>query len=77
MARYQPVVPVLAAAERWKDRCLLHDGSGFTEKRLWTLDNFGQLDRYFVQNLDTGDGDFLEKLEAQLDPAAPEAKQVG
>jgi len=76
MARYQPAAPVLDTAARWKDRCLLNDGSVFSDKRLWTSENFDQLDRYFVQNLDMGEGDFLEKLEAQLAPATPEGKQL-
>jgi hypothetical protein len=33
------------------------------------LENLNHLDRHFVQNLDMGAGNFLQKLEAQLAPA--------
>lgn len=67
---------VLEAAHEWRDRCLLDDGSVFTERHLWTLENLDYLDRYFIQNLDAGEGGFLTKLESQLSPAPPEAKQL-
>jgi hypothetical protein len=41
---------------------------------LWTLENLAHLDRYFLQNFDTGDRNFLGKLQEQLAPAA--AKQL-
>ena len=68
--------PVLRAAARWRDRCLLDEGSVFTKKRLWTSENVAQLVTHFAENLDEGEGSFLEKLERQLDPAPPGAKQL-
>ncbi|HET6228950.1 MAG TPA: hypothetical protein VFE05_02660 [Longimicrobiaceae bacterium] len=41
---------------------------------MWTLENLAHLDRYFLQNFDTGDRNFLGKLQEQLAPAA--AKQL-
>jgi 5-methylcytosine-specific restriction enzyme B len=67
---------VLAAAARWRDRCLLRDGSVFTDHSLWTPANLAQLDRFFVQNLDISDRSFWDKLEDQLAPASPAAKQL-
>jgi len=67
---------VLAAAHRWRERCLLRDGSVFSERRLWTADNLDSLDRYFVRNLNYGEGDFYTKLKAQLAPAPAAAKQL-
>ena len=71
-----PDARVLRAAARWKDRCLRGDGSVFTKKPLWTSENVGYLVRYFAENLDEGAGNFIEKLEAQLAPAPPTAKQL-
>ena len=68
--------PVLRAAVRWRDRCLLDGRSVFTEKNLWTSENFGYLVKYFAENLDLGGGSFFEKLEKQLAPAPVTAKQL-
>jgi len=76
MTRWHRSPEVLDAARRWRDRCLLADGSVLSELRLWTLENLGYLERHFVLNLDTGTGTFLEKLEEQLRPAPPGAKQL-
>jgi len=69
---------ILQAARRWKTDCLLNDGSVFlgVDHSLWTLENFLHLDRYYVQNLKLGEGDFRSKLRSQLEPAPPEAKQL-
>lgn len=76
MARWHNAPEVLTAAERWKKSCLLRDGSVLSNRALWSLENLDQLDRYFVQNLDMGEGDFLQKLETQLKPATAGAKQL-
>lgn len=76
MARWHRSPEALEAARLWRDRCLLADRSILSDYRLWTLENLLHLDRHFVQNLDEGEGDFLQKLEAQLAPAPPAAKQL-
>lgn len=76
MAKYPPAKPIFDATRTWRDHCLLGDGSIFTDRRLWTLENFQRLDRYFVQNLDEGEGSFFSKLEAQLQAAPAEAKML-
>jgi len=76
VARVDFGIEALKAAERWRDKCLRGDGSVFSSKTLWTSKNVDQLDRYFVRNLDYGEGDFFGKLEAQLQPASAEAKQL-
>ncbi len=48
----------------------------FTEKNLWTSENVGHLVKHVVENLDEGEGNFFEKLEAQLAPAPGTAKQL-
>jgi 5-methylcytosine-specific restriction protein B len=81
MSRFNPHHPnaakTLQAAADWGQRCLLEDGSMFAAGRhLWTPDLLDELDRRFVQNLDVGEGDFLGKLEAQLDGGTPECRQL-
>lgn len=76
MTRWHQAPEVLDAAKKWKERCLLQDGSVLTDRRLWTPENFESLDRYFVRNLQFGEGDFYGKLEAQLGPAPAAAKQL-
>ncbi len=68
--------PILDAANYWRDAALLAKGSIFSNKALWNSDALEQLDRYFVQRPDLSDSTFLEKLEEQLRPASPAAKQL-
>lgn len=76
MARLPLAEPILEAAALWRDRCLVNDGSVLSEENLWTRANLQALDKYFVQNLDVGEGDFFSKLEAQLHDASPEVKRL-
>lgn len=64
------------AAEKWKNKCLLANGSIFSEDAVWSVDNISALNQYFVNNLDEGEGDFFSKLEAQISPTEPEVKQL-
>ena len=64
------------AAQQWRQRCLLEGGSVFSDNSLWVIENFKALDQYFVNNLDVGEGDFFEKLEAQIEPTDPAVKQL-
>ena len=74
MSRPKSAEAILAAAEKWKQQCLLDGGSLFSEESLWTRENFDQLRIHFVENLDKGSGSFYPKLEQQLAPASPDAK---
>ena len=82
MARYNPhhinsASAVYAAAERWRDTCLLADGSVFfSDRNLWTKNLLDELDTQFVQRIDMGEGSFWEKLEVQLSEGTPEVKQL-
>jgi hypothetical protein len=77
MSRYHREPAVIEAAARWRDRCLLDDGSVLSDaKRLWTLENLVHLERHFVDNPDDGEGGFFDKLEEQLSPAPAAAKQL-
>lgn len=76
MARWHRSPKVLQAAAEWRDRCLLRDGSILSGHSLWTPENLAYLDEFFTRNLDTGSGTFLEKLQEQLAPAPPAARQL-
>jgi 5-methylcytosine-specific restriction protein B len=79
MARYIPnhdAAQIFRAAEHWKRAALESDGSVFSDASLWNAENIDQIDRYFVQQLDMGEGTFIEKLEKQLAPSSPEAKRL-
>ncbi len=52
MSRPKSAEAILAAAEKWKQQCLLDGGSLFSEESLWTRENFDQLRIHFVENLD-------------------------
>lgn len=66
--------PIINAALHWKQTCLIGRTSVFGFGEIWTLENIEQLNTYFVENLDYGDGNFLGKLQAQLAPARKDAK---
>jgi hypothetical protein len=51
MARYEPAAAALEAAEGFRDRCLLNDGSVFTQKSLWNSANLAHLRHYFIERL--------------------------
>lgn len=79
MSRYcgeMDTTPILNAAKHWRDVALLGEGSILGDKKLWTVENLDALDRHFVRNLDETDRGFLEKLERQLAPTQPGAKQL-
>jgi len=67
------ITDVLRAADAWRERCVLADGSLFSDERLWTLDNIAELIRRFVANpIEGTDRDFYDKLKEQLSGAKPE-----
>ena len=80
MARYiaaWDLTPLLQAARRWIDTCLIDDGSLFAPGRsLWTSDGADALQRAFVERPDDGDDDFMTKLERQMADAGAPAQQL-
>lgn len=68
--------PILSAASVWRRQALESDGSVFLPASIWTLDNVQLLDKYFVQNLDMGEGNYITKLREQLEPTPPAVKQL-
>ena len=79
MSRYNPngdITSILGAAENWKKKCLLKDGSVFSKEELWTKANFELLQKYFVERLDGSKKDFLEKLRGQLGAAPSQTNRL-
>lgn len=76
MSRYNPrhdIGPLLGAAEQWKSRCLLQDGSLLTDAMLWTPEYLDELEQHYVRNPQEGGDSFTDKLKYQLANASPEA----
>lgn len=80
VARFNPfhdAVPIYGAAKEWAQRCLTLDSSVFSnERQLWTPLLLDELNKRFVQNLDEGEGNFFEKLKAQLVGGSQECHQL-
>lgn len=78
MSRYpvDDASSILDAAEVWKRKCLLEDGSVLSPHRLWTSQNTAELRKYFIDSPDEGDRSFLEKMKDQLAPSSPRTKQL-
>ncbi len=79
MSRYHPkweIGPVLEAAEHWRDRALLGQGSVLGEGSIWSDENIAAMNRYYVENLDEGEGNFMTKFERQLEAAPAGARQL-
>jgi hypothetical protein len=72
--QHQP--PILDAAQQWKRKCFLSDGSIFSNSSLWTTTNLITLDERFSKNPILGDEAFLDKFRRQLEPTPPPVKQL-
>jgi hypothetical protein len=74
MARFSEnaVTRTLEAADLWKRRCLVEDGSVFSDAAVWSLANLKALDSAFIGNPLEGVESFNEKLKRQLDGAGAE-----
>ena len=67
---------VLNSAMRWKEQCLLRDGSVFSDSHLWVGENLRTLEKLIADNLLPGPESFYDKLEVQIGDAAPEIQQL-
>ena len=79
MSRYHPewdLTPILDAAEYWKNEALLGQRAVLGSGAVWSNSNLEELKKYFVDNLDYGEGNFISKLGNQLTPSAPGTKQL-
>ncbi len=75
MSRFKKAEPILAAAECWKQRCLLGAKSLFTERSLWTREGFDELHELYVERTkdDLSAISYLSELEDKLKPGSPDA----
>ena len=81
MSRYNPHQPnahlTYEAVEYWRDHCLLRDGSVFSNENLWKKSIFqNDFQQHFIENLDAGEGKFIEKLQGQFKQSTPAAKKL-
>jgi len=68
---------VFAAADAWRERCILADGSLFSDEKLWTLDNAQEFKKRFVEHpIEGAERSFYDKLEEQLGDSAPAVKKL-
>jgi 5-methylcytosine-specific restriction protein B len=67
---------LLAAAEKWRDQCLLKNGSIFGEEDVWGVDQFSELTERFIDNPDLSRASFYEKLASQLEQASALTKHL-
>ncbi|WP_275892057.1 AAA family ATPase [Shewanella xiamenensis] len=77
MARYcgnQNSAPLIKVAQDFQAQSLIAGNSLLTNRPIWGLKTIDELVKYFVDNLDEGEGDFFSKLETQLKPASADAK---
>ena len=70
MARFKDAKLILRVAEHWKTRCLLDGKSLFTQRSLWTPENFEELRRLYLDRPFVGRESFPWKLEQQLGPGS-------
>lgn len=75
LTRFEAAETILAAADHWKQRCLLGEGSVITNRSLWTLADFQELQALYVETLDDESSDsFVVKLGRQLASGSADAK---
>ncbi len=73
---HRDLSPILAAAEQWMQRCLIKDGSIFSESSLWTPALIDEIYHAFIDHPDFSDEDFMTKLKGQMQNASSSAKQL-
>lgn len=66
---------VYAAAEIWRERCLLQDKALFSDQDIWTLENLLALLQR-LQNLQKQKGEYWDKLAIQMKDADPAIIQL-
>ena len=67
---------VYAAAEIWKERCLLEDNALFSKDSTWTHGNLKKLQELIIFNAGWGASSFWDKLSRQLINANPKTVQL-
>jgi hypothetical protein len=75
-AHNRDLAPVLAAAERWINTCLVEDKSILSNKSLWTAPLVDEVYHAFVDHPDYGEDDFMTKLRGQMKASSAPAQQL-
>jgi len=70
------ITPVLTAAQKWIQTCLIEDRSVLSAEPRWTASLVTDVFKAFVEHPDVGDDDFMTKLKAQMKEASPPAQQL-
>jgi 5-methylcytosine-specific restriction enzyme B len=68
--------PIYAAAQRWSERCLVGNGSVFSDRDVWTSEAVAEFERRFVLGYVEGPEKFYDKLQGQLDGAPAACTQL-
>ena len=68
--------PIIDAARRWIDTCLVDDGALFSQESIWTPKVIRDVHEAFVAHPDEGDDNFATKLSRQMQSSTPQAKQL-
>ena len=68
--------PIIRAAQEWIQKSLIHDRSVFSDESLWTKELVTEVRKAFVENPDSGDNTFSQKLTEQMRPASNSAKRL-
>lgn len=79
MSRYtgeEKAEPILKAASEWRQRCLIDDGSLFSNSTLWNSLYLAEIERDVVNSQLELEGNFMQRLKKQLARVSPEAKQL-
>lgn len=75
-AEWKTISDIFSAVEYWRTTCLLNEGSLFSSAKIWTLQNFEDLKRYFVDSPLHGQQRFIEKFQKQLELAPADTKKL-
>jgi|ERR1019366_9522884 5-methylcytosine-specific restriction protein B len=70
------IIPILAAAQRWIQTCLIEDRSIFRPDAHWTAPLVDEVNEAFVGRPDFGQDNYITKLKGQMKNASPLAEQL-
>ena len=79
MARFinkRDLSPVIDTFRKWIERCLIENGSIFSDSALWTPEIVNEVRRAFVEHPDAGEDNFITKLKGQMKNTSPAAQQL-
>src|SRR5262245_35993564 len=72
----QDLSPVIHAARKWMDACLIEDGSVLSSSQLWAPSVIEEVRKAFVGHPDASEAKFGTKLKSQMKEASTRAQQL-